>query len=209
MLILKFKPNPNVSDQVNERNRAKQGERFVKIAQAYDVLGDEKKRRVYDKFGMEGLDLLAKGHDPEQNGGFGGFGGAGSNGGYSNFNEADAVKMFQKMVSLNDCLTALRPLFMLLSPDLQHNILFNIFSLRTAEWEDSIWAGWVDLKKCLAEEFQTWVASLEASFPIWVAFPEVDLLDVRGELRDKGMTDRDKRNPRRYRLPLRRMMNQE
>ncbi|KAL7519909.1 hypothetical protein ACHAWX_004663 [Stephanocyclus meneghinianus] len=97
MLIPKFKPNPNVSDKVNEWNRAKQGERFVKIAQAYDVLGDEKKRRVYDKFGMEGLDLLAKGHDPEENGGFGGFGGAGSNGGYPNFSEADAAKMFEKM----------------------------------------------------------------------------------------------------------------
>lgn len=119
MLIPKFKPNPNVSDKVNEWNRAKQGERFVKIAQAYDVLGDEKKRRVYDKFGMEGLDLLAKGHDPEENGGFGGFGGAGSNGGYPNFSEADAAKMFEKMVSLNDCLTGLLPHLMLPFPDLQ------------------------------------------------------------------------------------------
>ncbi|KAL3804377.1 hypothetical protein HJC23_011305 [Cyclotella cryptica] len=93
----KFKPNRNLSDQVNEKNRAKQEERFVKIAQAYDILGDEKKRRVYDKFGMDGVELLAKGHDPEENGGFGGFSNAGSNGGYSNFNEADAAKIFEKM----------------------------------------------------------------------------------------------------------------
>jgi hypothetical protein len=39
--------------------------------------------------------MLEKGQDPEQFGGFGGMGG------YPNFNQQDAAKMFQEMVSLN------------------------------------------------------------------------------------------------------------
>lgn len=38
-------------------------DRFKKIASAYDVLGDDAKRKIYDEFGMEGL---APGFDPER-----------------------------------------------------------------------------------------------------------------------------------------------
>jgi curved DNA-binding protein len=42
---------------------AKAEERFKKVNHAYDVLGDEKKRKLYDEFGEEGL---REGFDPER-----------------------------------------------------------------------------------------------------------------------------------------------
>ena len=56
-------------------------DRFVSIQAAYDVLSDDKKRKAYDNYGQKGLDMLAKGLDPEKQGfgnvfggGFDGFG---------------------------------------------------------------------------------------------------------------------------------------
>ena len=69
----------------------------MKVSAAYDVLSDEKKRSTYDKYGQNGLDALEKGMDPEE-AGFGGFGGFGGGGGAS-YNNADAFKMFEGMVS--------------------------------------------------------------------------------------------------------------
>jgi DnaJ-class molecular chaperone len=95
----KFKADPNKSDRTNDRNRALREERFVEITDAYEVLGDEKKRRVYDKFGPHGLKMLEKGQDPESS--YGGYGGWGDAGGFPTFNKEDATKMFQEMVSSN------------------------------------------------------------------------------------------------------------
>ena len=114
----KFQPDPNLSDSKNEEKKLEQERKFVQVSAAYDVLGDEKKRKVYDKYGKNGLDLMEKGIDPEQAGfgagggggggfggaGFGGFGGGGShtfvfneNAGGSSFGNADAFKMFESM----------------------------------------------------------------------------------------------------------------
>lgn len=107
----KFKPNPNYSDEKNEKLKTKHHDKFVKVSAAYDVLSDEKKRKVYDKYGQNGLDALEKGVDPEEagfgggggggSGGFGGFngfqGGGGHHGSHHTFNGGDAFKMFEQM----------------------------------------------------------------------------------------------------------------
>lgn len=110
----KFKPNPKYSDEKNEKLKAAQEEKFVKVSAAYDVLSDEKKRKVYDKYGQNGLDALEKGMDPEEagfggggGGGFGGFNGfqGGGGGGHSShhtFNGGDAFKMFEQMFGGGD-----------------------------------------------------------------------------------------------------------
>lgn len=52
-------------------------EQFMKVQAAYDVLSDDKKRQVYDKYGMKGLEMLEQGQDPNDNPFGGGFGGGG------------------------------------------------------------------------------------------------------------------------------------
>ena len=49
-------------------------ERFKEISQAYDILGDEEKRRMFDRYGE---DSTRAGFDPNRAAGFGGFGGGG------------------------------------------------------------------------------------------------------------------------------------
>eukprot|EP00588_Corethron_pennatum_P023829 CAMPEP_0194321590 /NCGR_PEP_ID=MMETSP0171-20130528/17797_1 /TAXON_ID=218684 /ORGANISM="Corethron pennatum, Strain L29A3" /LENGTH=155 /DNA_ID=CAMNT_0039079547 /DNA_START=234 /DNA_END=698 /DNA_ORIENTATION=- len=71
-LALKFHP-----DKVPEKDREKAQAKFMKVSEAYSVLSDKKKRRVYDKHGKEGLETLEKGGDPDFGGGGGGFGGSG------------------------------------------------------------------------------------------------------------------------------------
>lgn len=46
-------------------------EKFKEVNQAYDVLGDEKKRKRYDQYGEAAFDGAAGGFDGTQNGGFG------------------------------------------------------------------------------------------------------------------------------------------
>lgn len=48
------------------------------VSEAYSVLSDEKKRKVYDQYGKEGIEAMEKGFDPSQ----GGFGGGGPGGGF-------------------------------------------------------------------------------------------------------------------------------
>jgi len=85
---------------VNPGNRTAE-ERFKEISQAYEVLADPAKRKLYDEFGMAGVQA---GFDPNQarayrdqarswqsgagdGGDFGGGGGAGGFGGYTNFED--------------------------------------------------------------------------------------------------------------------------
>jgi len=92
----KFKPDPNLSEKANEKQKEKHHNNFVKVAAAYDVLSDEKKRKAFDKYGQNGLDMLEKGMDPED-AGFGGFGGGNGGGNAHTFSGGDAFKMFESM----------------------------------------------------------------------------------------------------------------
>ena len=75
-LALKFHPDKIKDDEDKEEAETI----FVKVSEAYSVLSDEKKRKIYDQYGKNGLDAHEKGHDPGS-AGFGGFGG-GSGGGF-------------------------------------------------------------------------------------------------------------------------------
>lgn len=63
-LALRWHPdkNPDNKDEAEKQ--------FKSISQAYEVLSDEKRRRIYDQYGIEGI--LGEG---QSNGGFNGFGG--------------------------------------------------------------------------------------------------------------------------------------
>ncbi|MGE0527031.1 MAG: DnaJ C-terminal domain-containing protein [Bdellovibrionales bacterium] len=63
-LAMKFHPDKNPGDKAAE-------ERFKEATEAYDVLGDVKKRQVYDQFGHAGFQQGGAGPNPFQ--GFGGF----------------------------------------------------------------------------------------------------------------------------------------
>ena len=72
-LALKYHP-----DKVAEEDKEESEAAFVKISEAYNVLSDEEKRKIYDKYGKNGLDAHEQGHDPRTSGfGDGGFGGGG------------------------------------------------------------------------------------------------------------------------------------
>lgn len=49
---------------------------YLQVSEAYTILSDEEKRKVFDNHGKHGLDMLARGIDPNQ-AGFGEFSGAG------------------------------------------------------------------------------------------------------------------------------------
>eukprot|EP00547_Thalassionema_nitzschioides_P016246 CAMPEP_0194248502 /NCGR_PEP_ID=MMETSP0158-20130606/18517_1 /TAXON_ID=33649 /ORGANISM="Thalassionema nitzschioides, Strain L26-B" /LENGTH=151 /DNA_ID=CAMNT_0038984813 /DNA_START=25 /DNA_END=476 /DNA_ORIENTATION=+ len=80
-LALKHHP-----DKVTEEEKEDSEKIFVKVSEAYAVLSDDTKRKVYDKHGKNGLDMLEKGVDPDE-AGFGGFSGGnfGFGGGTHNF----------------------------------------------------------------------------------------------------------------------------
>ena len=104
-LALKWHP-----DKVEENKKQEAEEMFIKVSEAYAVLSDKEKRKVYDKYGKRGLEALERGIDPEAagfgaDGGFsdgGGFGGGGFPGGrttfhFSNGGNFDAFRMFEEM----------------------------------------------------------------------------------------------------------------
>jgi DnaJ-class molecular chaperone len=70
-LVRKHHPDIDKSDGAEDR--------FKKINQAYEVLSDPEKRKIYDQFGSAAFDGNAAGANPGGQGPFGGFG----NGGYS------------------------------------------------------------------------------------------------------------------------------
>lgn len=106
-LAKKYHPDSNVGD-------ASAAEHFKEINEAYDVLGDEKKRKLYDQYGHaafeEGFGQGANGAGGYSSGGFtgnGGFGGfsgfhnAGGNGGYQEYhfngNDADMDDLLKNL----------------------------------------------------------------------------------------------------------------
>ena len=74
-LAKKYHPDSNVGD-------ASAAEHFKEVNEAYDVLGDEKKRKLYDQYGHaafeEGFGQGANGYSGSYSGGAGGFGCAGA-----------------------------------------------------------------------------------------------------------------------------------
>ncbi|ORZ31091.1 hypothetical protein BCR44DRAFT_84479 [Catenaria anguillulae PL171] len=56
-LALKYHPDKNPGD-------AKAKDMFVKLANAYEILNDEEKRRIYDQYGEEGIKQGAQGGGP-------------------------------------------------------------------------------------------------------------------------------------------------
>lgn len=77
-LAKKYHPDTNAGDAHAE-------EMFKDVTEAYNVLSDEKKRKLYDEFGFAGLQEGFSEEAARQaaQGGFGGFGGFGGNGSYS------------------------------------------------------------------------------------------------------------------------------
>ena len=74
-LIVKFHPDRNKKREKWAKNQ------FIKVSEAYDVLSDSKKRKIYDQFGDEGIKNFEQHGDPRGQTGFGGFGGGGGGGG--------------------------------------------------------------------------------------------------------------------------------
>jgi curved DNA-binding protein CbpA len=77
-LALQYHP-----DKVKEEDQKEAAEKiFVKVSEAYAVLSDEEKRKIYDQYGKNGLEAFERGQDPAA-AGFGGFGsGGGGAGGF-------------------------------------------------------------------------------------------------------------------------------
>jgi len=76
-LALQYHP-----DKVEEDDKEKAKDIFIKISDAYAVVGDGKMKRIYDKYGKNGLEAHKRGVDPEK-AGFGSRGDGGSSGGGS------------------------------------------------------------------------------------------------------------------------------
>ena len=69
-LAIKYHPDKN------KDNPEKAKAMFTKIANAYEVLSDEDKRKIYDRHGEEGVnEHTARENSGQQGGGFQGFGG--------------------------------------------------------------------------------------------------------------------------------------
>ena len=78
-LAKKYHPDTNPGDKQAEQN-------FKEVTEAYNVLGDEKKRKLYDQYGFAAFEEGAAGGGAGAGSGFGGFrGGFGGNGGYQEF----------------------------------------------------------------------------------------------------------------------------
>lgn len=91
-LALKYHPDRN-----SEENKEAAQKKFVEINEAYEVLSDEEKKKIYDQFGEEGLksgvepnQSYSAGFSPEMGAhGFGGF----------NFHASDPYSVFEQFFS--------------------------------------------------------------------------------------------------------------
>jgi len=93
-LALKYHPDKVPEDEKEEAEKV-----FVRVSEAYAVLSDDEKRKVYDKYGKQGLEALERGVDPEE-AGFGGGGGSHTfhfNGGGGGGGGFDPFQMFEQM----------------------------------------------------------------------------------------------------------------
>ncbi|GAX22219.1 DnaJ homolog subfamily B member 6 [Fistulifera solaris] len=103
-LALKYHP-----DKVPDDEKEKAEEIFVKVSEAYSILSDDDKRKVYDQYGKQGLEMMERGIDPNA-GGFGSAGGGFGAGGGQTYNfkfnagsagghtfQFDPFSMFQEM----------------------------------------------------------------------------------------------------------------
>ena len=82
-LALQFHP-----DKVPDEEKEEAEDKFIQVSEAYAVLSDVEKRKIYDKYGKIGLQAHERGADPSQFGADGGnvFGqGFGGNGGNFQF----------------------------------------------------------------------------------------------------------------------------
>lgn len=77
-LAKKYHPDTNPGDKQAEQ-------KFKEVTEAYNVLGDEKKRKLYDQYGFAAFEEGAAGGAYGGAGAGSGFGGFGGNGGYQEF----------------------------------------------------------------------------------------------------------------------------
>jgi DnaJ-class molecular chaperone len=92
---LSMKYHPDKNDSPNAQDK------FIEVANAYEVLIDKEKREIYDKFGEEGLKGGGGGGQPGGGGGFHGFPGGGGGARFQhNFKFSDPFKMFEQYVVL-------------------------------------------------------------------------------------------------------------
>jgi len=89
-LALKFHPDRN-----NEANKEKAQEKFVEINEAYEVLSDDQKKKIYDQYGEEGLKAGMSG---DQSSGFSNanFSSAGFGPGFHTYRASDPYSVFEQ-----------------------------------------------------------------------------------------------------------------
>eukprot|EP00672_Neobodo_designis_P028046 CAMPEP_0174835730 /NCGR_PEP_ID=MMETSP1114-20130205/5563_1 /TAXON_ID=312471 /ORGANISM="Neobodo designis, Strain CCAP 1951/1" /LENGTH=358 /DNA_ID=CAMNT_0016069683 /DNA_START=103 /DNA_END=1179 /DNA_ORIENTATION=- len=90
MLALKYHPDKNPD------SREEAEKKFKEVSEAYDVLGDEKKKQAYDRFGEAGL------RGDGGMGGEGGMGGGMPGGMGGGFSAEDASRVFQQFFGSSD-----------------------------------------------------------------------------------------------------------
>ena len=74
------KHHPDLHEDAEPREKKRAKEQFQKVQQAYDVLSDPEKRKMYDQLGPD-FERMGGGGNPFQGGGGNPFGGAGGGGG--------------------------------------------------------------------------------------------------------------------------------